>query len=139
MRYLLLVVFALAVFGCKGRKNAVVAQFEAQRRRADWKFIFQERKKIFLHEKCNDTLRASFAYINNTGRTQVIDTVKVNCGCTSVSYSHEGIKNGERGEVTLAVRLSDKLGFFSHSAVVYFHGEQPVVLEMKGTKDGTPY
>ncbi len=135
MRYLLSVVFALVVFGCDGRQNTPVKRFEAQRRRANWKFIFQERKKIFLHTKCRDTLRATFAYFNDTGKTQAIDTVRVNCGCTSVSYPHEAIKNGERGEVILAVKMADAPGFFSHSAVVYFHGEQPVVLELKGTKD----
>lgn len=135
MRYLLSIVFVLVVLGCGGRHNTPVERFEAQRRRTNWKFIFLERKKIFLHTNCRDTLRASFAYFNDTGKTQAIDTVKVNCGCTSVSYSHKGIKNGERGEVVMAVKMSDEPGFFSNSAVVYFHGEQPVMLEMKGTKD----
>ncbi|MDO4818754.1 MAG: DUF1573 domain-containing protein [Prevotella sp.] len=114
----------IAFAGCKQERKPITDR--------NWKFIFLEKKQIFLNMGDLDTLHASFAYYNNTGKTQIIEDVKTTCGCTSVDYPHKVIKAGERGKVKMSVKVGKNSGYVSQSAAIYFRGQKPVLLRVIG-------
>ena len=116
----------VAFAGCKQERKPIVDR--------NWKFIFLEKKQIFLNMGDMDTLHASFAYYNNTDKIQIIDAVKTTCGCTSLVYPHREIKNGERGKVEMYVKVNERAGYVSQSAAVYFRDQKPVLLRVIGRK-----
>ena len=122
---ILLMLFAFA--GCKQERKPIADR--------NWKFIFLERKQVFLNMGDIDTLHATFAYYNNTGKTQIIEDVKTTCGCTSVDYPHKVIKAGERGKVEMYVKVNENVGYVSQSAAVYFRNQKPVILRVIGNKN----
>ena len=99
---------------------------------AEWKFIFDEKKKTFLDIEACDTLHVPFGYHNNTNKQQIIDSVKTSCGCTNVIYDKEPIAPGESGELMVHIDLTDESGAFSQSVIVYFNKQTPVVLKING-------
>lgn len=127
------VIFCLlaAVVSCK--KHPAKEDYKKKaRENAAWKFIFTERKQYFMSLDRCDTLHTAFHYVNTTDSVQCIDTIKVACGCTAVSYAHRPIRPGESGEVKVSISMDEKAGYFSKSLAVYFHGKKPVVLKVMG-------
>ena len=129
MRHILLCFTLLIIIGCR---NSPKQKANAPATQKEWKFIMTERKQHFLHLAPCDSINASFHYVNNTGKVQNIDTVKVSCACTNVRYKHAPIKPNEQGDITLTIDLKGDSGYFSKVAGVYFHGQKPVVLKVMG-------
>lgn len=96
----------------------------------EWKFIFL-RKNKYVPDSKRGLLTTSFEYYNNTGKNQLIDTVRISCGCIKVRYPHFPIRPEERGKIQVSIKLSQK-GFFTKSLAVYFHGYPPVILSVRG-------
>lgn len=127
------IVFAIAasvLLSCTRKTQPV----ETKKTEKEWKFIFTEKKKYFMKFNGGDTLHASFEYYNNTGEKQLIDTIKRTCTCTDIEYEHRPIGIGEKGKIDVTIDLEGTEGYFSKSIAVYFHGQNPVVLQVMGKK-----
>ena len=122
----------MALSGCKPSPND--AESQPSEPAKPWTFIFKEKKKYLLHVDDRTKVQAVFTLHNNTGHIQLIDTVRTYCGCTKVSYPHYAIRDGKTDSVCVEINVPKERTFFSNSAVVYFHGQKPVVLEVIGKR-----
>lgn len=131
-KFVCFVIGIMALLGCSSNSND--AESQPSEPAKPWTFIFKEKKKYLLHVDDRTKVRAVFTLHNNTGCMQLIDTVKTYCGCTKVSYPHYAIRDGKTDSVCVEISVPKERTFFSNSAVVYFHGQKPVVLEVIGKR-----
>jgi len=93
--------------------------------------MFDETKKVFMNYDNGDTLQTKFTYYNDTDLTLTIDSVRTSCGCTDVRYEKD-TQPGCTSEIVASVDLQEEFGMFSHTIVVYFHHNHPVILKIIG-------
>lgn len=134
IRICLLLLLAIIVQGCSGTgtNNINVSNDEIQRN--DGAELFKFRKRCCLISEKSKNLEISFPFQNSTKKILSIDTVKTHCGCTKVKYPKYAIRKSYKDSITLSISIPRERIFFSNTALVYFHGLKPIVLEVIGKR-----
>ena len=71
---------------------------------------------------------------NRTQEQIYIKSIKSSCGCTTVNYSRDIIKPGERRKIYVTVSTMYKIGYFNESILVRLNDNSPHILRIKGIK-----
>lgn len=124
--------FILLLFGCFPNKEYRPTKMETQNMSVD--SLFDSRIKYCINLDKRTKVKMSFPFQNKTKRNISIDTVKTFCGCTKVMYPKYAIRPNGKDSIYLIIRIpKDRLNF-SNSAIVYFKGYKPTVIEIIGNR-----
>lgn len=122
------------LYGCGQPQRTTDSSRKNTTKKSTAEKIFKERRKYFVNLDNREVIETFFVFHNSTKKMLSIDTVKAFCNCTKAAYTKNAVKPGETDSICITVNVSKEKVNFSNSAVVYFHGYEPILLEVIGKR-----
>ena len=73
-----------------------------------------------------------FYYSNDSGHELTVQAVYTSCGCISVDYPKQKIKEKEKGSIKVSVDITSVRGYFEKKILLYVSSLKPIILKIRG-------
>ena len=122
MKYRLIILLSIIGFATSVRGQSNAAVFE------------QLSHDFGIFSEDGDSPAHTFKFINKGTKAIAVSHVQTTCGCAVASYSHQPVRPGESGVITISYNPKGRPGKFARSALVSFSGSPGKIrLDIRGT------